>query len=133
MVCTRHTQKELVTVLGVTPGTVTRPTWHDHVYSCRYQYANGAFTLSVKELSSWPQTRSFFRGLGRQLGNTGSIHPLGQGAFSTTNGSVVVRKDFKVLLVDVSGLPGHFGVPPTTSADVAVSIADLILGCWSGD
>ena len=133
MVCSKHVQKELEEVLGVTPHTVTTPTWTNDVYSCQYQYADGAFTLSVKELSSWAQTYAYFAELGTQLGNTGKLNGLGQGAFSTTDGSVVVRKDWKVLTVDVSGLPAHFGVPPTTSADVAVSIADLILGCWSGD
>jgi hypothetical protein len=38
-----------------------------------------------------------------------------------------------VLLVNIAGLPDQFGVPPTNSADVAVTVADVILGCWSGD
>jgi hypothetical protein len=46
---------------------------------------------------------------------------------------VVVRKDWKVLLVDSSKLPPQFGVPATPSGDVAVTVADVILGCWSGD
>jgi hypothetical protein len=46
---------------------------------------------------------------------------------------VVVRKDWKVLLVDSSGLPAQFGVPSTSSGDVAVTVADVILGCWAGD
>src|SRR5450755_1412163 len=58
---------------------------------------------------------------------------LGQGAFRTSSGDVVVRKDWKVLLVDVSGLPSQFGVPPTSATDVAFTLADLILGCWAGD
>ena len=46
---------------------------------------------------------------------------------------MVVRKDWKVLLVNVQGLPPQFGVPPTSSGDVAVTVSDVILGCWSGD
>jgi hypothetical protein len=46
---------------------------------------------------------------------------------------VVVRKDWKVLVVDSSGLPAQFGVPPTSSGDVAVTVGDVILGCWAGD
>jgi hypothetical protein len=46
---------------------------------------------------------------------------------------MVVRKDWKVLLVDVADLPAQFGQPPTSSGDAAVSVADVILGCWSGD
>jgi len=61
------------------------------------------------------------------------LQGLGQGAFQTTDGSVVVRKDWKVLLVDTSGLPARFGVPATTSGEVAVTVGDIILGCWAGD
>ena len=109
------------------------PTWIDHLYSCRYIYPNGSFTLSVKELSSWSQTFTYFRGLRSELGDSNTLFNLGQGAFQTRNGSVVVRKDWKVLLVDISGLPAQFAEPPTPSGNVAVTIADVILGCWSGD
>jgi hypothetical protein len=46
---------------------------------------------------------------------------------------MVVRKDWKVLNVDISGLPAQFGNPATSRGDVAVTVADLILACWSGD
>ena len=58
---------------------------------------------------------------------------LGQGAFRTSGGDVVVRKDWKVLLVDVSALPSQFGVPSTSATDVAYTVADVVLGCWDGD
>ena len=34
-----------------------------------------------------------------------------------------MRKDYKVLLVDVSGLPAQFGSPPDTKGDVALNVA----------
>jgi hypothetical protein len=132
MVCSTKALKELDNVLGVT-GTVSTPTWSDHTYSCRYAYANGSFTLTVKELSSWPQTKAYFGSLGATLGNAAKATGLGQGAFTTKNGSVVVRKDWKVLTVDISGLPPQFGVPSTSAADNAFTIADVIMGCWNGD
>jgi len=132
MVCRPKAQREIAEVLGVS-ARVSRPTWVDHLYSCRYQYPNGDFALSVKELSNWAQTRVYFASLGHQLGDTESVSGLGQGAFQTTDGSLVVRKDYKVLLVDISGLPAQFGKPPTSASDVGNTIADLILGCWSGD
>ena len=89
--------------------------------------------MSVKELSSWAETDAYYDGLATQLGKTRTLQGLGQGAFQTTDGSVVVRKDWKVLLVDIKGLPAQFGVPPTSSADVAVTVGDVILGCWAGD
>lgn len=132
MVCADEAQEKINLVLGVT-AHVQKPTWVDDVYSCRYVYPNGSFTMSVKELSSWTQTLDYFRMLQTTLGDTGSLGNLGQGAFTTKNGSVVVRKDWKVLYVAIAGLPAQFGRPPTSSADVAFTIADLILGCWDGD
>ncbi|MGH9017859.1 MAG: hypothetical protein ACRDY1_08955 [Acidimicrobiales bacterium] len=132
MVCQKKAQGELAEVLGVT-AVVGTPTWADHLYTCTYQYTDGSMVLSVRELSSWAQTKAYFAMLGRQLGDTGPLRNLGQGAFTTSNGSVVVRKDWKVLLVDITNLPPQFGVPPTSKADIADSVSDVILGCWAGD
>jgi len=132
MVCAPEAQREIADALGVT-AVVQEPTWSHHRYTCVYRYPDGSFTLSVQELSSWAQTYAYFHSLGHSLGDTGSVRNLGQGAFTTTHGSVVVRKDWKVLLVDDTGLPPTFGVPATSSADVALTIADVILGCWEGD
>jgi hypothetical protein len=125
-------QSEMSQELGVTASVGDR-SWVDHRYSCTYAYPNGAIVLSVQELSSWDQTFSYYQGLASQLGNTETVANLGQGAFRTTNGDVVVRKDWKVLLVDVSRLPSQFGNPPTSSSDVAYTVADIILACWAGD
>ena len=132
MVCQPKAQSELAVVLGIR-AVVQTPTWVGHLYTCRYQYPAGAMVLSVKELSSWGQTKGYFAMLGRQLGDTGPLGNLGQGAFTTTDGSVVVRKDWKVLLVDISGLPDQFGVPLTAKGDIADTVSDVILGCWAGD
>ncbi len=132
MVCKTDAPHDVGEALGET-AAVTTPTWQDHVYSCHYDYQSGSMSLSVKELSSWPETLAYFHGLGTQLGVARTLPNLGQGAFQTTNGSVVVRKDWKVLLVDPTGLPPRFGNPPTTSSDIAVTVADVILGCWAGD
>ena len=132
MVCTRQAQKEITETLGV-HATVSTPTWADHTYSCRYAYPDGNFVLTVKELSSWPQTFAYYATLARKQGRSATVRNLGQGAFQTDNGSTVVRKDWKILTVDISGLPGQFGKPPTSRGDVAVTVADLILACWAGD
>ena len=99
--------------------TVSDPTWIDHLYSCRYGYPTGSMELSVKELSSWAETAAYYQMLASRLGKSRELGNLGQGAFQTTDGSVVVRKDWKVLLVNIAGLPAQFGVPATSSADVA--------------
>lgn len=134
MVCDDEAQEKIAKELGAR-ATVAPPTWDvaDHLYSCTFSYPTGSFTLQVKEESSWSQTRAYFASLGRELGDTDSLGNLGQGAFVTRDGSVVVRKDWKILLVDVAKLPPHLGKPPATPAGVAYSVADLILGCWDGD
>ncbi|HEY7917189.1 MAG TPA: hypothetical protein VIC86_09475 [Acidimicrobiales bacterium] len=132
MVCVSEAAHEVGLALGE-KATVTTPTWADHLYSCRYDYPSASLTLSVKELSSPAETTAYFNSLGSQLGVARSLPNLGQGAFQTTDGSVVVRKDYKVLLVDPTGLPPQFGNPPTHPGDIAVTVAIVILGCWSGD
>jgi hypothetical protein len=132
MVCAKEAQKELANTLGVATVSPVTPTWVDHLYSCRYVYGTGFMVLSVKEVLNRTQTTAYFNMLGQRLGRNGALNGLGQGGFATTNGDVVVRKDYKVLLVDISGLPAQFGVPATTAANIAVTVADVIMGCWSG-
>jgi hypothetical protein len=133
MICARKTKTEIAAVLGVHTTQPVVPTWTNHLYSCRYTYHNAFMVLSVKELSSKTQTVGYFTSLAHRLGQTGRFQPLDRGAFFTTrNLSAVVRKDYKVLLVDISGLPAQFGAPPQTRADVAVKVAATIMDCWTG-
>jgi hypothetical protein len=132
MVCAAEAQTEIQLGLGAQPTHVTAATWIDHVYSCQYVYPNATITLTVKELDSAAQTARYFNDLGQRLGRRPDRIAIGQGAFLTTNGSMVVRKDWKVLDVDVSQLPASFGQPPQSASDVAVSVAATILTCWSG-
>jgi hypothetical protein len=102
------------------------------VLSCAYGYARAArIVLTVKELSSVDETTAFFDGEAARLGRTRSLE-FGDGAFRTTDGSLVARKDYKVLVIDVSGLPASFGEPPTARATVAVNIATVVMLCWKG-
>ena len=111
---------------------VTTPTWVDSVYSCTYQYPDGSFTLSVKDLADHAATTAYFDSLGASLGHVRETIPLGDGAFATPNGSMVVRKDDKVMLVDVTHLPPALGKQKLAPADVAETVAVTILGCWTG-
>jgi hypothetical protein len=132
MVCAPKAAGEIAQVVGA-KASVATPTWAGHLYSCGYQYSEGTMVLSVKELSSWTQTYAYFDQLARTLHKTIPILGIGQGAFSVRDGSVVVRKDWKILLVDTSGLRGNVGSPPTTPGEVALNVAAVILGCWAGD
>ena len=108
------------------------PKWSDHVYSCDYTYGSAVMTLSVKELADKAETDAYFASMATKLGKTENIKGLGQGAFTTKNLSAVVRKDYKVLLVDISKLPANFGTPPDSRADIALNVAATIMGCWTG-
>jgi hypothetical protein len=132
MVCAEEAAGEIAQVVGA-KASVTAPTWADHLYSCGYHYSEGTMVLSVKELSSWTQTYAYFDELAETLHKTAPVKGLGQGAFVVGDGSVVVRKDWKILLVDISGLHGMVGSPPTPRDTVALDAAAVILDCWSGD
>jgi hypothetical protein len=132
MICATEAQRDIAESLGVTASRLTTPTWVDHVYSCTYEYPNGSFTMSVKELNNLTETKAYFDELGRRLGRDQGSIALGQGAYSTPNGSVVVRKDFKVLDVDISKLPDPFGQPPEKRSDAALTIAAVLMSCWTG-
>jgi len=135
MVCASEAQEDIANNLGnVQPTTVTTPTWKDSVYSCQYVYPSGTVTLSVKELRNAAATTRYFDKLGDTLGRRPGKLALGQGAFTAKDGSVVVRKDFKVLDVDVSQLSGKLGTtPPLDASLVALNIAATVLGCWTGE
>lgn len=134
MICESEAEKDIYEqATGVKTVSVTKPTWIDHVYSCAYVYPAGAqITLSVKELSNVDETTAYFDSLATKLGKTKDKLGIGQGSFQVGGGSVVVRKDFKVLLVDVTKLPAQFGVPTETRGDAAINVAEAIMGCWTG-
>ena len=132
MVCAKEAVGEIAQVVAA-KAAVTAPIWADHLYSCGYHYSEGTMVLSVKELSSWTQTYAYFDELAETLHKTAPVKGLGQGAFVVGDGSVVVRKDWKILLVDISGLHGMVGSPPSSRNTVALDAAAVILGCWSGD
>ena len=67
----------------------------------------------------------------KKYGTTQKLIGLGQGAWILKNNDVVVRKDYKVLLVDVQGIPPTFA-PAMTRSDVATNIGVAIMGCWTG-
>jgi hypothetical protein len=132
MICESEVKNELSSLLGVQPDQPLVPTWKDHVYSCTYHYKGGALTLSVKELSDKAATDAYFDEQAQVLGKTEKINGLGQGAFTTSNKSAVVRKDYKVMLVDISKLPAQFGNPPDSRENIALNVAATIMGCWTG-
>jgi hypothetical protein len=133
MICEQEAADEIAAVIGVKTTKAVVPTWSHGLYSCRYVYRNGEIGLSVKELPNQSATDAYFASLRRQHGEQRTWANLGQGAFVTPNGSMVVRKDYKVLFVDISRLPALFGSPRTARANAALNVATTIMGCWPGE
>ena len=133
MICEPEAQKDIYdSATGVKTVSVSKPTWVDHVYSCDYNYPGGArIRLAVKEMSSTAETTAYYDSLATKLHKTDAQVSV-PGAFQVKDGSVVVRKDYKVLLVDITKLPAQFGVPPDSRGDVAINVAVTIMGCWVG-
>ena len=131
MVCQPEAQTAIAGAIAVKATRVTTPTWADHLYSCTYVYPNGKIVLSVKELSTAAETTAYFNSLATKYGKRQNLNGLAQGAFIATNDDVAVRKDYKVLLVNVQGIPTRFA-PSTTRLEAAESIAAVIMSCWSG-
>jgi hypothetical protein len=133
MVCAAEGKNEIAGSVGVDTSRLPVGRWSNHVYSCDYDYGGGrVMTLSVKELSTASATTAYFNMLGIKLGRMRALQGLGQGAFQTRNGSTVVRKDYRVLLVDDAQLPARFGKPLSPRQDVSLSVAATIMGCWTG-
>jgi hypothetical protein len=131
MVCSSEAVGKIDEILGE-PAKVSDPTWVNHLYSCDYAFGGATMVLSVKELSSWSQTIGYFRSLETPLKKKMTLYGLGQGAFNTRVGSVVVRKDWKVLVVDVAALPKSLAATSTAS-NIGLSVAGAIMLCWKGD
>jgi hypothetical protein len=132
MICESEAAQEIYAALGVQPSQPPTPNWTDHLYSCRYVYPFGTMVLSIKELSDAALTTAYYASLQNSLANHTTTQVLGQPAFVGPDGSIVVRKDFKVLHVDVSGVTDQFGVPPHPRADAAFNVAAVIMSCWTG-
>jgi hypothetical protein len=130
MICAAEARNDLRATLGV---DVTEPVvarWRSSRYSCRYVYSDGAFTLAVQQLADAASATQYFDALASKLGRRTALQGLGQAATTTASGVVIVRKDDDVLTVDPHDLAARFGRPPDTRANVALSVAATIMGCW---
>jgi len=133
MVCSQEAREKLGQALGRNPTVVSPPTWESHLYACTYEFPQGDMVISVKELSSATETTAYFDGQARRFGRQHTLYGLGQGAFLTRDGSVVARKDYKVLTVDTSGLPASFSAGIGASGTSVETVATVVMGCWAGD
>jgi hypothetical protein len=132
MICQPEATGEVAIALGVKTTTQPTASWVDHVYSCRYVYPDGVMVLSVKELPDEAATTAYVSAAQHGLPSYTAVRVLGQDGFAGPDGSLYVRKDFKVLQVDVSALPETVGQPARSRANAAFIVAAVIMTCWTG-
>lgn len=133
MICAAETRADLNKALGLHTVAAGKATWVNPVYTCRYVLPVGALVISVTETADAAATGRTFAALRRGTGPTHDVAGLGQAAYGTTDGIILLRKDNNILRVDATALPVEFGAQQQKRTDFAYEIASDILGCWTGD
>jgi hypothetical protein len=132
MICAGEAPAEVVKALGVGLDGDPAAVWSAPVYTCTYTTSSGVLVLSVRELTSVAQTGAYFRSARSAAASPEDFGEAGDAAFATADGSVFVRKDAKVLYVDMSRMSGFVGQPPLPRATAGIRVAQVIMGCWTG-
>lgn len=124
--------QNIATVLGLdaTPPAVS--SWKNQVYACTYALPTGPLMLTVKQSTDPAAATDYFKLLRPTLGDTSTLAGLGQEAYGTAAGKVVLVKDNDTLMVDATAQPAFLGAYQAKRADFAYQVASDILGCWTG-
>jgi hypothetical protein len=131
MICAGEAQSDLAGVLA-TRAKVSAPTWRDRTYSCSYRYPNGYFDIAVTE---FPRTADAKKDFAQKQSAPTVTRPsldIADGAFLRQNGSIVIRKDRRLLTIDPAHLPERFTKLKLSRPAVAQAIATTVLKCWTG-
>ena len=132
MICSDDIRDQVRTALRLTAPVPVRSSWQNRLYTCAYTLPVGPMVLSVQESTSKPAAADYFRRLRARLGSTEPLLGLGEQAYATKTGTVVVLKDDMTLRVDTTGLPVVFGSQQQRRTDLAYEVASVVLGCWTG-
>ena len=133
MICGDDIRAQVRQVLKLPVLPSTEHSWADRLYTCTYRLPMGPMVLSVKQSAGKAAAAGYFTGLRPALGSTEVLQGLGERAYGTGTGVVVVIKDDLTLTVDTTGLPVVFGPDGQRRADLAYEVASDVLGCWTGD
>ncbi|SDY33323.1 hypothetical protein SAMN05661080_03122 [Modestobacter sp. DSM 44400] len=132
MICGDDVRGDVARALSLPEPPATDSTWVDQLYTCTYQLPMGPMVLSVKESPTTAAAGEYFESRQPELGETAPAPGLGERAYATTTGTVVVIKDAMTLTVDATDLPAEFGDNGQRRSDFAYEIASVVLGCWTG-
>jgi hypothetical protein len=133
MVCGSDISGKITQILKLDRPATTHSTFTAGRYSCTYDLPVGPLVLAVQQSPTKAQANSYFRTLRPTLGLTEDQPGLGEQAYSTPTGTVVVIKDSQTLTVDATALPAVFGSQDQKRTDLAYEVASDVLGCWTGD
>jgi len=133
MVCDADIKSKVRQALSLAGPPSTEWRWSDGVYTCDYHLPLGRLSVQVTVLTGAPQARTLFDADRARTLGARPLAGLGEGAFGTENGTVLVLKDNQVLVVDTTRLPPEFGVNGQRRADLAYEVASDVMGCWTGD
>jgi hypothetical protein len=133
MICGDDIQGKVRQVLKLSNDAPTRTSFVDHIYTCTYTLPEGPLVLSVHDSASKAAAGAYYTALRPTLGPTNGLPGLGEHAYGTSRGTVVVLKDSQTLVVDATALPSVFGSDQQKRTDLAYEIASDVLGCWTGD
>lgn len=132
MVCGEDIRNKVRQALALASPPVTSNSFADGRYSCTYRLPPGPLVLSVQQSASPAAANRFFATERARLGGD-TLPGLGEAAFGTGSGTVLVVKDSETLTVNATGLPVVFGGQRQQRNDLAYEIASAVLGCWTGD
>ncbi|WP_138731518.1 hypothetical protein [Modestobacter excelsi] len=132
MVCGADVVGDVSRALALSMPPVTDSTWADQLFTCDYSLPMGPLVLSVKESPDAAAAAEYFDGRQAELTGAAAALGLGERAFSTPTGTVVVVKDAMTLTVDATGLPEEFGANGQRRSAFAYEVASIVLGCWTG-
>lgn len=96
MICAAEAREEIGEALGLTLRSPGSAAWTAPVYRCTYPFTAGQLVLSVRELANAGDTTAYFTAERAAAKGSTDLPGVGDAAFVTADGSVYVRKDFKV-------------------------------------
>jgi hypothetical protein len=133
MICDADIKSKVREALSLAGPPSTEWRWSNGVYTCDYHLPMGRMSLQVTVLAGARQARTLFNAdRARTLGAL-PLAGLGERAFGTKDGTVLVLKDNQILVVDTTRLPQEFGANGQRRTDLAYEVASDVMGCWTGD
>jgi hypothetical protein len=132
MICDADIKSKVGEALGLAGPPSTEWHWSNGVYACDYDLPMGRMSLQVTVLAGARQARTLFDADRARTPEARPLVGLGERAFGTEDGTVLVLKDNQLLVVDTTRLPQEFGANGQRRTDLAYEVASDVLGCWTG-